>query len=117
MAANARFPREVRLRKRAQFLDVQAHGRRVSSFRFIMLSCRREDDGEMRLGITVSRRVGNAAQRNRIKRLVREAFRRERAGWPKGLDVVMIAREPARDATLADVTEELRGLLRRVHGS
>ncbi len=117
MAADARFPRQARLRKRAQFLEVQSAGRRVSSFRFIMLSCRREDDGDVRLGITVSRRVGNAVQRNRIRRLVREAFRRERAAWPTGLDVVVVARAAARDATLGEIAEELRGLLRRVRST
>jgi len=114
MAADARFPHQVRLRKRAQFLEVQASGRRVSSFRFIMLSCRREDDGDLRLGITVSRRVGNAVQRNRIRRQVREAFRRDRAAWPKGFDVVLIARSSALGATWTDITEELRGLRRRI---
>ena len=79
-----------------------------------MLSCRREDDGDLRLGITVSRRVGNAVQRNRIRRQVREAFRRDRAAWPKGFDVVLIARSSALGATWTDITEELRGLRRRI---
>lgn len=117
MAAQARFQRQARLRKRAQFLDIQARGRRVSSFRFIMLSCRRQDDGDARLGITVSRRVGNAVQRNRVRRLVREAFRRDRAAWPRGFDVVVIAREAARGATFVEVVADLAALLRKVRVS
>ncbi|NBC10277.1 MAG: ribonuclease P protein component [Planctomycetes bacterium] len=44
----------------------------------------------LRLGLTVSRRVGNAVTRNRIKRRLREAFRLGRADWPTGLDLVVI---------------------------
>ncbi len=47
---------------------------------------------EPRLGITASRRVGNAVARNRIKRVVREAFRATRDLWPPGCDVVVIVR-------------------------
>lgn len=47
---------------------------------------------EPRLGITASRRVGNAVARNRIKRVVREAFRATRDIWPPGCDVVVIVR-------------------------
>ncbi len=47
------------------------------------------------LGITASRRVGNAVTRNRIKRAVREWYRRSRGMVPPGLDLVVIARRPA----------------------
>ena len=59
-----------------------------------------------RLGITASRRVGNAVQRNRAKRLLREAFRCVRAGLPAGLDLVVIVRQGLGSRTLADVVAE-----------
>lgn len=63
-----------------------------------------------RLGITVSRRVGNAVVRNRVKRHVREWFRRARPGLQPDLDVVVIARREA--ATLRfDETERLLSTL------
>jgi len=53
--------------------------------------------GVTRLGLVVSRRVGGAVVRNRVKRVVREWFRRHRSLLPKGVDLVVIARSDAAD--------------------
>jgi ribonuclease P protein component len=73
-----------------------------------------------RLGITVSRRVGNAVHRNRVKRLVREVFRRERALFPEGCDVVVVARSgadaldyAAARAEIAEAREAMARVARR----
>lgn len=58
-----------------------------------------------RLGVTVTRKVGRAHQRNRIKRLVREVFRQERSHLPPGYDMVWVAKRNAVSFSL----EELRG--------
>ena len=62
---------------------------------FVVVVASREAPSAPRLGITASRRVGNAVERNRVKRRVREWFRRERASWTAPLDVLVIARRPA----------------------
>jgi ribonuclease P protein component len=63
-----------------------------------------------RLGITASRRVGSAVARNRVKRLIRETFRRNRGSFPAESDVVVIARDGSRDLTAAQVEREIVAL-------
>jgi ribonuclease P protein component len=61
-----------------------------------------------RLGMTVSRKIGNAVARNRAKRLIREAFRETRELWAPGIDVVVIVRQPLPDLRCGDVVREWR---------
>lgn len=61
----------------------------------------------MRLGLTVSRKVGGSVERNRVKRRVREWFRRARYGLEPGMDWVVIARAPAKSLSFVDLTAEL----------
>jgi ribonuclease P protein component len=106
------FSKEQRVRKRAEFQDIQGNGRRVFTRNFVLMLRAREASRERpsaRLGVTVSRRVGNAVQRNRAKRLIREAFRATRDLWDPDLDVVVIARGPLGPLVLADVVGEFRG--------
>ena len=66
--------------RRGDFERVRRSGQRVETRHFIVFIHDREDGESTRLGITVSRRVGNAVRRNRIKRLVREWFRLRKYG-------------------------------------
>jgi ribonuclease P protein component len=72
-----------------------------------------DQDMPTRLGITVTRKVGNAVARNRIKRLVREVFRQHRARLPPGLDIVWVAKQQAAGASFAEVLDDFEALLRR----
>jgi ribonuclease P protein component len=105
----ARFPPASRVRKRSDFQRIQADSQRVVTPSFVLLLRVREPDGGAtgpRLGITVSRRIGNAVVRNRAKRLIREAFRATRALWPPDVDLVVIAKRPTGEAKLEDVVDE-----------
>ena len=64
-----------------------------------------------RLGLAVSRRVGSAVQRNRLKRQVREWFRREQHRFRRTVDLVVVPRAPATALSSAQVAAELRALV------
>ncbi len=85
-----RFPRSLRLRRRKDFLRIQRSGVKVSSHPLVALALK-NGWNVTRVGITVSSKVGNAVARNRIRRRLREIFRRQRARLPGGIDVVLIA--------------------------
>lgn len=79
---------------------------------FIVLLSR-NDKGTARFGITVSKKVGNAVRRNRIKRLVREFFRLNRDRFPESTDVVIIARKDLSLTRYRDVESELGQILKQ----
>jgi len=100
-----RFPRRYRIRKRREYLSLQKGGRRRRSEHFTVIS--RETGGPARLGITTSRKVGNAPARNRVRRLVREFFRQHRGQITPPRDVLVIASPGARDLQYRAVEREL----------
>lgn len=106
-----RLPRVHRIRKRTEFLRLQRVGRRKSGARFVVITEPRHN-GLSRLGITTSRHVGGAVVRNRVRRLVREFFRRRKYEIVPPQDVLVIARASAANATLPEVIRELAGALR-----
>ncbi len=90
-------------------------GRRYTGGSFVLLvGPTRRETGEARLGMTVSRKVGNAVVRNRLKRRVREWFRRGGRLLVPGLDVVVIARAGAAGlsgpAAFVELTRAARGV-------
>jgi ribonuclease P protein component len=95
-----RAPRRRRLSRSAEFERVYRQGRSKGN-RFLVLYAfpREGDDGDAgpRLGLSVSRRVGGAVDRNRVKRVLREAFWEEAERLPSGSDYVVVARPDARD--------------------
>jgi ribonuclease P protein component len=97
---NERFPKTLRLTKRSHFLRIQEQGLKVWSHPFVALVLR-NSVGVTRLGITVSKKVGNAVQRSRLRRLSRELFRKKRHLFPKGLDLLLIAQPAMKDADWA----------------
>ena len=90
-------------------------GQRSASDAFVVFVAPDGADGERaarRLGITVSRRVGNAVVRNRIKRGVREWFRHSRRGLRPGTDLVVIARRAAAALSGSEIAAALDDLTR-----
>lgn len=90
------LPRESRLRQRREFLLVQRNGRRVHTPHFVVIVLPRpSEDDPRRIGVTITKKVANAVGRNRVKRVVREIFRRNQRMFPPSTDVVVIAKSGA----------------------
>lgn len=99
------YPQAVRLRRRAEFLILQREARRRHTAHLVVLH--RPADGPVsRLGVTASKRIGNAVTRNRVKRLLREVFRHERARLAPPVDIVVIAKPGADTLTYAQAATE-----------
>lgn len=108
------FGRNRRVRKRAEFARVQERGRRVTTPHFVLLVAARpsSESGPARLGFIVTRKVGGAVARNRIKRVCRECFRTWPGLLPGGVDLVVIARQGAQNLGLAELRQEWDGVSR-----
>lgn len=112
LTGSERFPKTARLRKRAQFLKLSRGGGKFQSTNFVVIS-KANEGMESRLGITVSAKVGNAVVRNRIKRQVREYFRRHRVELPVARDFVVVARAGAAGMSGDQIARELEDVLTR----
>ena len=111
--AAASYPKEARIRRRPEFNACYERGRRLHSPHFLLFWLPGAE-GRARTGMAVSRKVGDAVTRNRVKRLLREFFRLHARALPAG-DLVAVARRHAGEARLdlAAVTGELLPLLER----
>jgi len=110
--SNTRYPRSARVRARPEFDAVFAQGRRAANALLALHYL--GDDQPPRFGLAVSRKVDKRAViRNRIKRRLREEFRRLRAQLPGGAFVV-VARAAAARATGPELTSAFRQALRKL---
>jgi ribonuclease P protein component len=102
-----------RLRKHAEFVRAQKSGRRIGTPHFTLLVAQQPPPPRpARMGLVVSRAVGGAVQRNRVKRLCRECFRLAPHLLPEGVDLVVIARAGAPELDLEQVRAEWRAVER-----
>jgi ribonuclease P protein component len=99
------FPKRDRLLRPADFERVARAGRRCKTGGLVVIEGPSPVPGP-RLGVTVSRKVGKAHARNRLKRLLREYFRLNRERFAANRDVVVIVRTEHRIRRLADVAAE-----------
>jgi ribonuclease P protein component len=113
-ASTPRRPRRGRLSRSAEFERAYRQGRSHSNRYFVVHAFPRGAGDDARLGLSVSRKVGGATDRNRVKRLVREAFAADAGVMPDGLDVVVVARPSARELAEREGLDGVRGSLREL---
>ena len=103
-----------RLRQRADFLAV-ANGARANSAAFVLQSRRRDDDGPIRIGFTVTKKNGTATERNRIRRRLRELVKRSDVISKRPHhDYVLVGRRAALTCDFDAMIEDLRSALQRL---
>jgi len=109
-----------RLKRRNDF-RAAARGLRASGPAFVLQARSRGDQGVVRIGFTVSRQVGNAVERNRVRRRLREMVRASAvagvAGLSAGHDYVLIGRRAVLAASFAEMVRELDNALGRIHAA
>ncbi len=103
------FRKQDRLRSSTDFKRVYERKCSVSNQWLIVYGLANEL-GHSRVGLSVSRKIGNAVARNRFKRLYREAFRATRAELPAGYDLILLPRS-SKEPTLDDVKDALSTLV------
>ena len=109
-SGTGRFQRADRILRTQDFTRVVKAGKRGTSKSFVVVIAPRSegvteysDEKRRRLGVTVSKRVGNSVTRNRVKRRIREWFRHAREELPDGSEIVVIARRAARNLSGSEV--------------
>ena len=106
-----------RLRQRADFLAV-ANGARANSAAFVLQGRRRDDDGPIRVGFTVTKKNGTATERNRIRRRLRELVKRlDVISMRPHSDYVLVGRRAALNRDFATMLDDLRSALHRLDRS
>jgi ribonuclease P protein component len=120
LSRTGRFQQADRILCTRDFSRAVKTGKRATSKSFAVIIAPRtesisakSDEKRARLGITASKRVGNAVIRNRVKRCIREWFRQAREGLPDGSDIVVIARQTAQDLSGREVAVVLDEMIHR----
>ncbi len=105
--------RELRLTRSTDFKRVRRFGKSFAHPLIVLVALPNES-GETRIAVSAGRSVGGAVQRNRAKRLVREAIRPLRSEIPAGWNMVILSRHGLAEASLQETQAALQTLLRRL---
>lgn len=103
-----------KIKKNSDFLNVYRHGKSCAN-KYLVMYVLRNDLGENRFGITVSKKVGNSVVRHRVTRLIRESIRLQEANFLEEYDIVIVARNTAKSRKYQDIESALLHLGRKLN--
>lgn len=113
--SSEKFPKQLRVLKRRDFLHIQDKGAKVAVGPLLALAVRNGKD-VTRMGLTVSTKVGIAVVRVRLRRQLRELFRKRRAQLPPGIDLVIVARASAAQSDYEALSRAFDQIARKLKG-
>ena len=107
-----KFLKSDRILKRDEFRRVYEQGRKLHG-RYFTAFILPSQNGRPRIGITTTRKIGNAVERNRARRLLREAFRKNKWLVPAGVDIVINVKRPLVEAAYRDLEGDFIAFLEK----
>ncbi|EUJ25983.1 ribonuclease P [Listeria floridensis FSL S10-1187] len=104
--------KEYRIKKNDDFQKVFKKGKSFANRQFVVYKLRREDETHFRIGLSVSKKIGNAVCRNRIKRCIRQTFHELEQEIDQKNDYIIIARKPAANMDFHEIKKSLIHVLK-----
>ncbi|MBS4218195.1 ribonuclease P protein component [Bacillus sp. FJAT-49711] len=101
-----------RIKKNLDFQEVFKKGKSVANRQFVIYILKKEELEYFRIGLSVSKKIGNAVKRNQIKRYIRQAFHEFKDQVDNGKDYVIIARKPTAEMDFHEVKKSLEHVLK-----
>lgn len=99
------------LKKNSEYLEVYRTGKSFAN-KYLVMYVRKNESDSNRLGISVSKKVGNSVVRHRIKRLIKESYRLSEDRLCNGLDIVIVARAGAKDRDYSEIESAVLHLIK-----
>lgn len=107
--------KQYRLKRKGDIQLLFNKGKSLANPYLVLYMRKRENEGEPRIAFAVSKKLGNAVERNRIKRLIREGVKPYVAQIDKRYDIIFVARIKIKGISLVDVERNITNLLNRAH--
>jgi ribonuclease P protein component len=107
--------KEYRIKKNKEFQEAFKKGKSVANRQFVVYTLKKPEQKHFRIGLSVSKKVGNAVTRNQIKRYVRQVFHELDGQLHNDMDYVIIARKPTATMDFFEVQQSLSHVLRLAH--
>ncbi|OMP66395.1 ribonuclease P protein component [Domibacillus epiphyticus] len=104
--------KSFRIKKNDDFQTVFSKGKSFANRQFVVYMYKKEQNVPFRIGLSVSKKIGNAVVRNRIKRYIRQSFTELKMDIRPGYDFIIIARKPAADMSCIEVKSSLTHVLK-----